>query len=181
MLGLRFFNRDPEEVAVELVGCVLVRKLEGKELRARIVETEAYYGENDPASRARKGKKLYNSPMFERAGLLFVYNVHRYWMLNITAKPVSAVLIRAAEPLNFKADLKGPGKVTMALKIDRKLNGKELGKESGLWIEKGRKPKRIGASKRIGVSADLDRPLRFFDLDSPAVSAHRKFERVILQ
>ena len=179
MLPHTFFNRDPKRVAVDLLGKVIVRKVDNGILKARIVETEAYYGEEDPASRARKGRKLYNSPMFERAGLLFIYNVHKYWMFNITTKPVSAVLIRAAEPLNFEADLKGPGKLSLGLRISKELNGKELGKEIGVWIEEGGKPEKIGASYRIGVSKDLEEPLRFFDLESKAVSAHKRAIKVI--
>ena len=173
------FNRDPRDVAIDLLGMVLVRELGDRTLKAKIVETEAYYGPDDPASRARNGKKRYNAPMFDGAGRLFVYNVHKYWMLNFTTRPVSAVLVRAAEPLNFEANTQGPGRLSMELKIGKELSGKELGKESGVWVEPGEKPERIAASYRIGVSSDLPEPLRFFDLDSRWVSASRRFVKEI--
>jgi DNA-3-methyladenine glycosylase len=57
MLPKDFYERDPAAVAKDLLGKVLVRKLNSETLSGRIVETEAYYGENDPASKAYKGKK----------------------------------------------------------------------------------------------------------------------------
>ncbi len=175
-LGPEFFDRDPKTVAINLLGKVLCRRLpSGKILRGRIVETEAYYAEDDPASRARRGLKGYNRPMFERAGLLFIYMVHANWLLNITTKPVSAVLIRAVEPINFEANTSGPGRLTRALQITGKLNGLPLGKTTGVWIEDhGLKPPKILASGRIGVKKDLPEPLRFFDPSSRFVSKSRK-------
>ena len=170
----RFFHRDPKLVARELLGMTLVRRLDGKEYRGRIVETEAYYSSGDPASRARYGKKRYNAPMFDGAGHLFIYNVHKYWMLNFTTLPVSAVLIRAVEPLNFEADTRGPGRLTMALRIDRSLNGLPLCNSTGVWVEPGKPPQKLARSFRIGVTADLPEPLRFFDPESSWVSFPRK-------
>lgn len=70
-------------------------------LKGVIVETEAYYGENDPASRARGGMKRYNVLMWGEPGITFIYMVHGNWLLNIVAHEpgsVGAVLIRALEP-----------------------------------------------------------------------------------
>jgi hypothetical protein len=60
-------------VARELLGKILVRRLTGHVLSGKIVETEAYYGENDPASKAYKGRKPFNEPMFREAGKTFIY------------------------------------------------------------------------------------------------------------
>jgi DNA-3-methyladenine glycosylase len=169
-----FFDRDPARVAKELLGSILVRKAGDFLYRGRIVETEAYYGENDPASRAKHGKKIYNAPMFEGAGNIFVYNVHKYWMLNFSTKPVSAVLIRAVEPLNFEANTRGPGRLTVALKVDKSLTGLPIGRAAGIWVEKGPAPGKVARSFRIGVTKDLSTPLRFFDLESGWVSATRR-------
>jgi len=60
ILKNEFFRRNPKIVAIELLGKILVRKIENKTLEGMIVETEAYFGEDDPASRAYHGKKNYN-------------------------------------------------------------------------------------------------------------------------
>jgi len=112
-----FFEKSPEIVAKELLGSILTRKIDNRELRARIVETEAYYGDKDPASRACKNGDLRETMMMD-AGTILVYGVHNNWMLNfVTGKEGSAeaVLIRALEPLNFDAKCNGPGLLTKAL------------------------------------------------------------------
>ena len=174
-MNLDFFNRTADEVAADLIGMTLVRKC-GTTLRGRIVETEAYLGSDDPGSRAKHGRRPYNAPMFDGAGNLFVYNVHMYWMLNITTKPVSAVLIRAVEPLNFEGNPSGPGRLTRTLKIDRSFHNLPVGEPSGIWIEDGRRPSRIARSFRIGLREDMTEPMRFFDPDSEWVSASKKPE-----
>ena len=93
-----FFNRSAEKVARKLLGKVLVRKTNGIEKRARIVETEAYFDERDPASRARQNGDLKETMKME-AGTILVYGVHNNWLVNIVTEKkgkASAVLIRAA-------------------------------------------------------------------------------------
>ncbi len=182
VLPKRFYERDPENVARDLLGKILVRKVGGKTLSGIIVETEAYYGPGDPASRASSGMKNFNKLMWQQPGVSFIYNVHKYWMFNIVAhKPggVGAVLIRAVEPLegieimkrnrgvsNGKklADLtNGPGKFTIAFGIDKKLNGACLTlKSSPIYVIDNKIQIRVLSSKRIGVKADLSRDLRFY-------------------
>jgi len=174
-----FFDRDPAKVARELLGCTLFRKRADTIYRGRIVETEAYYAGGDPASRARHGRKAYNAPMFDGAGHLFVYNVHRYWMLNFVAHEpgkVGAVLIRAIEPtLGIEAmrasrcvdedtDLTtGPGKLTIALNVDRSLNGLPVTDETHpVHVLDNHLDFEIGRSNRIGVTKDLSEKLRFY-------------------
>lgn len=100
ILGPDFYRRGTETVARELLGKVLVRRLGDELLGGVIVETEAYFGSEDPASRAFHGKKWYNSVMFAEQGHLFIYNVHQYWMLNFIAQDsgVGGILVRAIEP-----------------------------------------------------------------------------------
>lgn len=174
----KFFNRPADEVAIGLIGTILVRKGD-KLLKGRIVETEAYHGLEDPGSRARHGRRPYNAPMFDGAGHLLVYNVHMYWMLNITTKPVSAVLIRSVEPLNFEGNPSGPGRLTRTLKVDKSLHGLPVGKLSGIWIEEGDRPARVAKSFRIGLTQDMTEPMRFFDPGSDWVSATKKHEGFI--
>ena len=100
-LPREFFRKKPETVAKELLGKMLIRKLDAVFLEGIIVETEAYYGLDDPASRAYYGIKDFNRPMWKEPGKAFIYNVHKYWMFNIVAhrpNEIGAVLIRALEP-----------------------------------------------------------------------------------
>ncbi len=96
-----FYTRDPAVVARDLLGKRLLRVLNGEALEGTIVETEAYFGAEDPTSRAFHGRKNYNRLMWGEPGRVFIYNVHKYWMLNVVAHvpdEIGAVLIRAIEP-----------------------------------------------------------------------------------
>lgn len=187
VLPREFYERDPEIVARELLGKRLVRKLCGRLLEGMIVETEAYYGLNDPASRAYEGIKDYNKPMWKEPGQVFIYNVHKYWMFNIVAhesNQVGAVLIRALEPTKGIETMKknrsvrkvfdlanGPGKLTIALEIGRRLNGTPVTSiESEIVIADNAMELEIGSSHRIGVKKDLERKLRFYVKESRFVS-----------
>lgn len=178
-LTKRFYTRDTTDVASDLLGKTLVRMLGGESLEGRIVETEAYYGVDDPASRAYRGRKRYNAAMFGEPGRLFVYNVHRYWMLNFVAHEpgkVGAVLIRAIEPtlgieamrasrlVNEDTDLtNGPGKLTIALNVDRSLNGLPVTDETRpVHVLDNHLDFEVGRSNRIGVTKDLSEKLRFY-------------------
>jgi len=100
-----FFSRPADKVAKDLLGKILIRKISNKIFRAKIIETEAYFDEKDPASWARFGKRKSNLLMWDEPGKILIKNVHKYKMLNfITGKKgeASAVLIRALEPLNFE-------------------------------------------------------------------------------
>ena len=182
ILPKKFYERSPEKVARDLLGKILMRKIGDDILSGLIVETEAYYGPEDPASRASDGMKNFNKPMWQEPGIAFIYNVHKYWMFNIVAHEpggVGAVLIRAAEPLEGIKAMKrnrgmsdigrlteltnGPGKFTVAFKIDKMLNGVRLtSKRSSIYILNNRVQVKISSSKRIGVRADLNRDLRFY-------------------
>jgi DNA-3-methyladenine glycosylase len=171
-----FFERDARDVARDLLGKILVRKLKenGKEkkLRARIVETEAYYGREDPASRACKGGDL-RKVMEMDASTILVYGVHNNWLINfVTDKKgeASAVLLRALEPLNFKANTKGPGLLTRALNIGKDFHCKDICDNEGLWLENDKIRIDIKEAKRIGVKKDLETPLRFYIKNNEYVS-----------
>ena len=179
VLTREFYERDPETVAKELLGKKLIRKLDKNLLEGIIVETEAYYGLHDPASRAYHGIKNYNKPMWNEPGRAFIYNVHRYWMFNIVAhklNQIGAVLIRAVEPTKGTEIMKknrpvkkpfnltnGPGKLTVALKINKDLNEVPVTScESEIVIANNKMEFEIGSSHRIGIRKDLERKLRFF-------------------
>jgi DNA-3-methyladenine glycosylase len=180
ILQREFYERDPATVAKELLGKTLVRKVDSEILSGKIVETEAYYGERDPASRAYKGKMKFNELMYAKPGRTFIYMVHGNWLLNIVAHPrgeVGAVLIRAMEPIQGTQTMQknrnvkdirnltsGPGKLTKALAITKELNGIDITKrESNLTITEGKDEEiEISSSHRIGVRKDLPQKLRFF-------------------
>lgn len=157
-LGRTFFERDTLVVAKDLLGSFLVHKVGKKIIRARIVETEAYIGEDDLACHASKGRTKRTEVMYGTAGHAYVYLIYgMYELLNIVteAKDFPAVvLIRAVEIDGMpKVKTNGPGKLTRALEIDRSLNAWDLTKGEKLWLERGEKvsEKNILATKRIGV------------------------------
>ncbi len=173
-LSEKFFSRKAEIVAKELLGKILVRKINGCELKTKIVETEAYYGSRDPASRAFKKSRM-SEPMFAKPGTFFIYNVHKYWMFNIVTEKrgkAGAVLIRALEPLNFNANLSGPGKLTQTLAITNVFNEKHIDETEDVYFLSSLSQKniKIASSHRIGVSKDLKKKLRFFIKDNECVS-----------
>jgi DNA-3-methyladenine glycosylase len=138
-----FFNRPTLEVAKDLLGKYLVRKIivdnQGKkvqtetEISLQINEVEAYDGFKDMASHAHHGITKRNEIMFGKAGhfyIYFVYGMHE--MLNVVTGPVgypAAILIRGA------GEIIGPAKLTKFLQIERSLNGKKAIPENGLWFE----------------------------------------------
>ena len=160
-----FFERSTPTVAQELIGKFLVRVWEGKEEAHMITETEAYHGFQDKASHASRGKTLRNTPMFARAGTLYVYYTYgMHWMLNLVCGKKgfpAGVLIRGVK------EIIGPARLTKALHIDKEVNGKMLGKQTGVWIEDRGvivPPRLIQKTPRIGIRyADewIHKPWRF--------------------
>ena len=137
------------EAARALVGKILVRRLaDGTVIRARITETEAYFGEADTACHACHGRTKRTEVLYHRAGTLYVYLCYGiHWMLNLVTGPEGdpqAVLIRGVEGAS------GPGRVTKYLRVDKSLNDTLLG--GGLALEDdGFQPERIDASPRVGI------------------------------
>lgn len=179
VLPKSFYERSPEVVARELLGKKLVRLIDRERLEGTIVETEAYHGGDDPASRAFHGRKEYNAGMWEEAGCLFVYNVHKYWMLNVIAHlpgGVGGVLFRAIEPTagvetmmrrrpvgDVRELTSGPGKLSVALGVTRELSGiptTEVG--APVHILDAPLVPVCATSHRIGVARDLLEELRFY-------------------
>jgi DNA-3-methyladenine glycosylase len=186
-----FYLRPTLEVAQSLLGKVLVRRLNGKNLAGKIVETEAYVGPHDLACHASKGKTPRTAIMFETGGCAYVYMIYGfYFCLNAVTEAEgypAAVLIRAVEPLDQIAAMRrrrknpkrdsdiasGPGKLCMAMGIDKRLNGADL-TGSTLWIEDRKlSVDGIDVSPRVGVdyAGDYkDKPWRFYIRGNPHVS-----------
>jgi len=189
-LSRAFFARYTPTVAKALLGCVLVRIVDGERLAGKIVEAEAYRGSRDPASHAFRGLTGRNRVMFGEAGHSYVYlSYGNHWMFNVVTEKEGvpgAVLIRAIEPiegvstmktrrgLSSAADLaSGPGKLTKAFAINRELNGEDLVESHRLFVESGNRADRIKASSRVGISEGVERQWRYFIRDSPFVSKGR--------
>ncbi len=128
-----FFSRDPLEVAQDLLGALLVHQHPERGLIAgRIVETEAYRGEEDLACHASAGKTNRTEVMYGEPGRAYVYLIYgMYHMFNVVTWPSgrpSAVLVRGLEPVvGIDRTTDGPGKLTRALDIDMSHNRISLG------------------------------------------------------
>jgi len=174
-----FYAREAEVLAHDLIGTILVHRVDGEARRGRIVETEAYVGCYDLACHAAKGRTARTEVMFGEAGHAYVYLIYGiHDMLNIVSgQPgvAQAVLVRAAEPLDgWEANLSGPGNLAKGFGITRRHNGVDMtGDELFILKSRDEKPPRIVRTRRIGVDYAKewkDAPLRFIDADSPAVS-----------
>lgn len=188
-----FCDRDPIEVAQALLGCFIIREIDGVRLAGRIVETEAYLAFGDPACHAARGKTNKNRSMFGPPGRAYVYAIHSRWCLNIVTQSehtASAVLIRAIEPLEGIPQMqahretevllnltRGPGRLCEALAIDKRFDGYDLSQREELWIEPAEmglcRRSLIACSPRIGVTSGEDLWLRFYDPASKFVSGKK--------
>jgi DNA-3-methyladenine glycosylase len=193
----RAFYRGPVlEVARALLGRVLVHDAPEGRISGRIVEVEAYRGEDDPASHAWRGKTGRNAVMFGPPGHAYVYFTYgMHHCVNLVTGPAgraSAVLVRGLEPLEgvgrmrrnrgveaWERLARGPGCVAAALGLDRRHNGCDL-TAGPLWVadlpaERG--GLRVRSSARIGIRAGRSRRWRFFLAGSPCVSGPARDRR----
>jgi len=163
-LNQEFYLQDAITVAKGLIGKLLVRELEnGKIIKHRITETEAYYGEDDSASHAKNGRTPRNTIMYARGGYTYIYLCYGiHYLLNIVTGQKNhpqAVLIRGVEGYH------GPGKLTKEMKIDLQLNHLDLLSSDRIWIEDDGYLVKYKANKRIGISyatkADQNKKWRF--------------------
>lgn len=181
-----FLYQPVDDVARQLLGCVLERQINGQTVRVRIVETESY-DQDDEASHAYGGEKKRNATMFQEAGHLYVYFTYgmHYCCNVVTGKKGygSGVLIRAVEPLLGVELLQkrrgtagvtitnGPAKLCSAMGIDAAMNGHDL-HHAPLKLIAGSlaSHEKIATSPRIGISKAKDFHRRFFIKDNPFVS-----------
>ncbi len=151
-----FFNRNAEIVAKELLGKILVRKIGNKKLKALIIETEAYFDEKDPASRARQNGDLRDT-MKMNPGTILVYGIHNNWLMNIVTDKegiASAVLVRAIEPINFHKKSNGPGLLTKALQIDKNFHKMNIINNKKIWVKEFNSQEGIGNTKSINLESE---------------------------
>jgi len=182
-----FYQRPTLEVALDLLGKVLVFKNEGETLGGRLVEVEAYIGEDDPACHAYRGRTPRNEIMYGKAGFLYVYFTYgNHYMLNIVTERVgfpAAVLLRGLEPLfGIETMMKrrgvrkateaasGPGKIAKALGVTTKYKGLDLTGDVMYLVDDGEFSGEIWQSARIGITDGIEREWRFFVAGNPSVS-----------
>ena len=181
---------DTAALARFLIGKTLVRDAPEGRTSGRIVECEAYVP-GDAAGHAYVGETDRNRSLFRRRGHAYVYFIYgMHYCVNVSAETPgvgAGVLLRALEPLDgvdiMRArrgvhrlnDLtRGPGRLAEAMAIDRALDGVDLCKKSPLWLgSEVRRPGRIVTSVRIGISKEVDRPLRFYEAGNAHVSGPR--------
>jgi DNA-3-methyladenine glycosylase len=185
---------DAAKLARYLIGKTIVRNLGRTRISGRIVETEAY-PPGDSSGHAYRGQTASNRTLFLGTGFAYVYFIYgTSYMLNVSAGEPgvgAGVLLRAMEPLegislmerrretNKLADLaRGPGRLAVALQIDRRLDGVDLCADGPLWLgTEVRKTAPIGASVRIGITREVGRALRFFEVGNAFVSGPRALSK----
>lgn len=189
-------------MAIDLLGRFIVRRVGGRRLVARIVETEAYLGEGDRASHAWHGRITpRTASLFRPGGVAYVFLIYGlHCCFNAVAGEATdgtAVLIRAAEPVEGEAWMSsrrglrrpprpgdvagGPGKLCQALSIDRDADGVSL-RSRTLSVTWGAPPSagRVAVAPRVGVDyagAAAQWPLRFALHGNRHVSRPRPVER----
>lgn len=187
------FARGAVEVARELLGAFLVHDSKSGLTAGRIVEVEAYLPTGDEASHSSRGETARNRSMFGPPGhayVYFIYGVHHCF--NVVTGPKGsgeAVLVRALEPLEGRGIMRarrgahrdrdlcdGPGKLTVALAIERAHDGCDLTRGPlGIWRSKKSAVRTlVSVGPRIGISKSKELPLRFVSAAAEApVSAAR--------
>ena len=179
ILPRKFYVNDTKQVAKDLLGKKLVRKVGRYVLSGIITETEAYKGKNDPASHAARKKTERKKIMFGEVGHAYVYFTYgMHYCFNVVAKKKNdksgAVLIRAMHPQqgiklmikNRKTDIisnltNGPGKLTQAMEITLKQYNLDLTRNTSLFIVDSKKPRKIIAKPRIGINEGIDKLWNF--------------------
>ena len=191
-IGRSFFSRGTLEVARDLLGQRLVRRVGSGRIEGAIVEVEAYIGEDDGACHARHGPTGRAAPLYGAPGDYYVYLIYgMYWCLNVVTEREgypAAVLVRAVEPIAGlhlmrrrriegcrDLDLaRGPGRLCQAMAVDGRYQGRTVDSRS-LFLERGPRPSpdQIVATPRIGIDyagESRDLPWRLHLADSAWVS-----------
>lgn len=176
-----FCHRDTVEVARDLLGCFLHRRLaDGTILSGMIVETEAYK-QNDPACHAYKGKTPRATTLFGECARAYVYFIYgMYHCFNVVTEPYNtagAVLVRALDPIAPLKNTHGPGRLCKAMSITREHNEINLTDTEGpLWITQGDKlpDSKVITTTRIGIKIATDYNWRFYIKGNKHVSIIKK-------
>jgi DNA-3-methyladenine glycosylase len=158
-----FFKQSTLDVAKQLIGKILVFQNH----KGIITETEAYFGFDDPASHAFRGKTPRTEVMFGEAGFTYVYLIYgMYHCLNFVTEDdgfPAAVLIRGIELINNKDAplLNGPGKLCKYLGITKTHNNIDITKENDFYVACVNKQLPFISTPRIGIKEGKDKLWRF--------------------
>lgn len=180
-LARRFFARDTVEVARELLGQFLVHETPAGRLVGRIVETEAYRGDRDPASHAYR-RTARSEIMYGLPGIAYIYlSYGMHYCMNVVTEGHNrpgAVLLRALEvlegPLSGGQEhdarlAAGPGRLTAVMRVGPRHNGADLTRPP-LYVARGAFPGAIVSGRRIGISTAQARRWRFGIAGHPSLS-----------
>ena len=199
ILDTDFYARATLVVARELLGKVLEHRTPDGVTSGRIVEVEAYIGEDDPACHAAPGPTARNAPLYGPPGFAYVYlNYGLHYLVNAVTEPAgspAAVLIRALEPLEGvdlmrarrgatrwrqgkgapadEALCRGPGNLTVALGITAAENALPLTRPPLVIRDDGQAVADVQWSSRIGIRVGTERLWRCAVVGNPAVSGPR--------
>lgn len=187
-----FFLQPTEWVAKNLIGKLIVRRIDGQYIAAKIVEAEAYLSENDLASHSAPGPTRRNRAMFAEGGCIYVYKIYGiHNCVNIVTERENkgcAVLLRSGEPIMgfelmrklrgnvpIQKLLSGPGNFARGFNFELSDNFKNLFTEE-LFIQKFENldETAIGVSERIGIARAKELKLRFYLKGSKFVSGSPK-------
>ena len=180
MLPGSFFQRPVEVVARELIGRILVSGNGGTRTVGRIVETEAYLGQRDPASHGFANRRhSRNESLYAAAGTWYVYRSYgMHWCANLVCERevnAGAVLLRALEPLEGLEIMRrrrggvgadrllasGPGRLTQAFGISHDLDAQPMRRSDVIILAREPVDTIVEVSHRIGITKAVDWPLRF--------------------
>jgi DNA-3-methyladenine glycosylase len=198
-----FFDRPAQQVAPDLLGCVLEHETADGLVAVTLTEVEAYAGAADPASHAYRGRTRRNAVMFGPPGHAYVYFTYgMHFCMNVVCLPpgtASAVLLRAGQVVEGEVLARrrrtpgapeargkvehlarGPARLCQALGIDRSLDGADLcDPGSPLRLRGGDATVRseekivIHTGPRVGVREGAEVPWRFWLDGEPTVSMYR--------
>jgi DNA-3-methyladenine glycosylase len=195
VLGRAFYDRDPAMVARDLLGAVVESETPEGMVGVRLVEVEAYAGEDDPASHAWRGPTPRTGVMYGPPGVAYVYFTYgMHWCLNTVCLgegTAAAVLLRGGEvvtgldlarerrgptvPLRRLAS--GPANLARALGLDGGWHGEGLTRASGRLRLRAGTPvpdEAVVAGPRVGITRGTQTPWRFHVVGNPHVSGPRR-------
>jgi DNA-3-methyladenine glycosylase len=190
-LPVSFYDRGTVSVAREILGCLLCRREDdGTYSYGRIMETEAYVGESDPACHAAAGRTPRTRVLYGRPGRAYVYFTYgMHYLFNCVTEPrgtPGAVLIRALRPeagvermarrrgtTSSRALASGPSKLCQALGIDLAQNELRLTGPEILIRRDGIRVGNLARGPRVGIRKGTARPWRFWVEGNPYVSRGR--------